>query len=75
MTSSNLNDYEVYDLINHEVCLEIQSSVWFSIDDLIYNSLPDAIPLRSSISDLISNPEDYMVEDLSIKAVIDKLND
>jgi hypothetical protein len=75
MKISNINEYEVDDLINHEVCLQIQSSVWFSIDGLIYNSFPEALPLKSSISDLISNPEDYMFEDLSINDMIDKLNE
>jgi len=75
MKISNINEYEVYDLINHEVCLGIQGSFWFLIDDLIFHSPFDAFSIKSSIYDLINYPDDDMVEDLPINDIIDKLNE
>ena len=74
MKKSNLNEYEVYDLIDHEVCLQIQALVWHSIDDLIYNSLFDAVSIRHSTSDSIRDPEDIF-EGYSIRDMIYKLNE
>jgi hypothetical protein len=74
MKNSNLNEYEVYDLIDHEVCLQIQASVWHSIDGLIYNSSFDAVSIKHSTSDLIRDPEDIF-EDYSICDMIYKLNE
>ena len=75
MKISNINEYKVNDIIGHKVCLGIQSSFLFLINDLIFHSPFNAFSIRRSIYDLINYPDNNMVKDILINDIIDKLNE
>jgi hypothetical protein len=75
MKISNINEYKVNDIIGHKVCLGIQGSFLFLINDLIFHSPFNAFSIRRSIYDLINYPDNNMVKDILINDIIDKLNE
>ena len=74
MEKSDLNENKVDHVINYEVCLGIQGSFLFLINDLIFHSPFDAFSIKRSISDSIRD-EYYMFEYSSIHNMIYKLNE
>jgi hypothetical protein len=63
MKISNINECKVNDIIGHKVCLGIQGSFLFLINDLIFHSSFNAFSIRRSIYDLINYVEKNPLQD------------